>query len=112
MDNSFPFHEPCFHDSFPCHSFHLFQKPTSIIQSLDVVTTSNTSATDEHIWHCPPPSALLQRILQSSAKGMSIKFNDIRSRNNSVFFEKYFLGSGGVRAVGFAEYYNFMGLYN
>lgn len=51
------------HNPFACHPLYFFNQPPSSVQSLNIIATANTPATDEYIWYRPPSGALGKSIL-------------------------------------------------
>ena len=68
----FLFGELRLHDPLLRHIFYFFYQTTTFIQSLDVISTTNTATNDKYIWDSSPPCAFLQCSLQPRAELMGI----------------------------------------
>ena len=55
--------ELSFHDSFACHSLYFLNQSSSSVQSLNIITATNTPATDKHIRHRSSSGAFRKSIL-------------------------------------------------
>ena len=56
-DTLLRFRELSLHYPFACHSFHFLNQTPSGVQSLDIVTATNTPTTDKHVGNRSPSGA-------------------------------------------------------
>lgn len=97
------FGELSLHNPLACHSLHFFKQTPSSVQSFNIITATNTPATDKHVWYRPPSRAFCKCSLEARAQRMGVKLDDIRSRDDGILFQQYPFGFGGEGTVGLAE---------
>lgn len=87
------------HDPFPTHSLHFVHEFPTVMQSLDVIPSTDRFAIDENVGYCSPTCGFEQGVLESRTEIFEIKLYYVRGWCDVVEVEEDVLRESQYEAL-------------